>query len=209
MSLKRVCGYVDGFNLYYGIREKGWKHLYWIDPFTLVESLVTGTVDLHTVKYFTARIRHPDEKRKRQSAYLDALRAFGDSQVVYGQLSPRRRSCRKCKTNWTSYEEKMTDSAIAAHLVADAFLDRFDTAIMVGGDTDIIPAIRIVRTHFPEKTILAWYPPRRKNDAVGNSCHGSDTINHDHLAKALMPDQVEVGEGIVVERPSQWTSSSK
>ena len=209
MSKNRVIGYVDGFNLYYGIRAKGWKHLYWIDPCTLVGGLVSSAVDVVGVKYFTARVSHPKEKRERQTKYLDALRAFGDSEVVYGKLSPRSRSCRNCHAQWTSYEEKMTDSAIAAHLVADAFLDRFDTAIMVGGDTDVVPAIRIVRAHFPEKTILAWYPPRRKNDAVGHNCHGSDSINHNHLSVALMPNCVEVGNGVVVERPTRWPAPPK
>ena len=99
----------------------------------------------------------------------------------------------------------MTDSAIAAHLVADAFLGRFDTAILVGGDTDIVPAIKMVRTHFADKTLLAWYPPRRSNDAVGDLCHGADTIGHDHLAAAVMPDMVEVENGVFVERPDEWT----
>ncbi len=98
----------------------------------------------------------------------------------------------------------MTDSAIAAHLVADAFLGRFDTAILIGGDTDIVPAIKMVRAHFVDKTLLAWYPPKRSNDAVGDLCHGADSIGYDHLTAAVMPDRVQVDEGVFVDRPTEW-----
>ena len=29
--MKRVIVYIDGFNLYYGLRSKGWKWLYWLN----------------------------------------------------------------------------------------------------------------------------------------------------------------------------------
>ena len=29
--MDRVIVYVDGFNLYYGLRSKGWKRFYWLD----------------------------------------------------------------------------------------------------------------------------------------------------------------------------------
>ncbi|MFG0284042.1 MAG: NYN domain-containing protein [Phycisphaerales bacterium JB039] len=199
---------MDGFNLYYGIRERGWRDRYWIDPFRLVESLLVPPVDLVSVKYFTARVKRPKEKRERQTRFLDAVRS-GNSEIILGKFSERPRSCRQCGAEWLSHEEKMTDSAIAAHLVADAFLDRFDTAILVGGDTDIVPALKIVRTHFPRKALVAWYPPKRQNDAVGNLCDGFDTINYQHLTAALMPDTVTVAPGIAVVRPAEWARDSK
>jgi hypothetical protein len=29
--MKRVVAYVDGFNLYYGLRSKKWKWFYWLN----------------------------------------------------------------------------------------------------------------------------------------------------------------------------------
>ena len=29
--MSRVVAYVDGFNLYFGLRSKGWKKYYWLD----------------------------------------------------------------------------------------------------------------------------------------------------------------------------------
>ena len=28
---RRLIAYIDGFNLYFGLKEKGWKRYYWLD----------------------------------------------------------------------------------------------------------------------------------------------------------------------------------
>lgn len=99
----------------------------------------------------------------------------------------------------------MTDSAIASHLVADAFLSSFDTALLVGGDTDIIPAIKMVRRHFPEKQIEAWFPPRRKNQQVADACNDDASINGLHLERSQLPDQIAQPNGIILQRPESWS----
>ncbi len=205
MKKQRIAAFLDGFNLYNGIRDSRWKYLYWFDPAMLIRQLVAEDAEVVCVKYFTARVRRPDDKRKRQDAYLDAIRAHGNADIILGKFHNRPQQCRKCHVKWMSHEEKMTDSAIASHMVADAFLDTFDTAITVGGDTDIVPAIRMIRTHFPEKTILVWFPPRRKNQQIADICDGDGTINQFHLKKALMPDRIEVADGVMVERPKSWS----
>ena len=37
---RRVMVYVDGFNLYYGLRTKGWRRFYWLDMQALSENLL-------------------------------------------------------------------------------------------------------------------------------------------------------------------------
>ena len=29
--MERIVAYIDGFNLYYGMKEKGWKYFYWLN----------------------------------------------------------------------------------------------------------------------------------------------------------------------------------
>lgn len=149
-------------------------------------------------------MKQPDDKRRRQSAYLDALGALSSAEVILGKFYRNVIKCRKCKEEWFDYEEKMTDSAIAANLVADAFLDDFDMALLIGGDTDIVPAVRMVRRHFPRKRLEAWFPPNRKNQAVADECDDEGQITGAHLERAIMPDRVEVANGVYVERPAQW-----
>ncbi|MGB4726560.1 MAG: NYN domain-containing protein, partial [Thermogutta sp.] len=55
----RVMLYVDGFNLYFGLRTKGWKRYYWLDVQRLGEKLLRPNQSLVGVKYFTADIRGP------------------------------------------------------------------------------------------------------------------------------------------------------
>jgi hypothetical protein len=56
---ERVVGYIDGFNLYFGIRSKQWDRLLWLDPARLLENLLKPHQSLIAVKYFTARLSGP------------------------------------------------------------------------------------------------------------------------------------------------------
>lgn len=206
MAEQRVTAYVDGFNLYYGLRARGWGQYYWHDPYRLIEGLIRPGFRLVAVKYFTARVRQPDDKRRRQGAFLDALRAVSSVEIILGKFYRNHQRCNTCGHSWPSHEEKMTDSAIAANLVADSFLNVFDTAILVGGDTDIVPAVKMVRRHFPAKRLEVWFPPSRKNQEVADVCHDEGQINGAHLQAAMMPDRIEVAPGVIVERPVTWTA---
>jgi uncharacterized LabA/DUF88 family protein len=202
--VQRVLGYIDGFNLYYGLKARKWQRYYWLDPYRLVASgLGTGS-ELVAVKYFTARVKRPDDKRGRQTAFLDAIRAYSDAEVILGKYYEKPQWCLKCGARWKTHEEKMTDSAIAAHLVADAFLDRYDTAHLVGGDTDIVPAVKMVRRHFPAKRLIVFFPPKRKNQAVADVCHDEAVVGRDDLEACQMPDRIEVQSGVFVQRPATW-----
>lgn len=204
MGNLRVTAYVDGFNLYYGMRSKGWGHFYWIDPYVLIEQLMRPGFELKRVRYFTARVRQPDDKRARQSAYLDALNAISLAEPIFGKFYRKKQRCEACGVSRPTHEEKMTDSAIAANLVADAFRNDFDMALLVGGDTDIVPAIKMVRRHFPSKRLEVWFPPSRKNQEVADECDDEQQITGDHLRAAIMPDRIEVETGTFVERPDSW-----
>ena len=36
----RVMTYIDGFNLFFGLKSKGWRRYYWYDPRLLSEHLL-------------------------------------------------------------------------------------------------------------------------------------------------------------------------
>ena len=52
----QVAVYIDGFNLFYGMRSKGWKRFYWLDVYQLAENLLLSSQQLSIVRYFTAPI---------------------------------------------------------------------------------------------------------------------------------------------------------
>lgn len=70
---ERVISYIDGFNLYFGIKDSDSKHHLWLDLVALSKNLSMPFQDIVEVKYFTSRISGPGSKQRRQSVYLDAL----------------------------------------------------------------------------------------------------------------------------------------
>ncbi len=51
---QRVIAYIDGFNLYFGLKAMGWRRYYWLDLFKLSRNLLKTNQELVAVKYFTA-----------------------------------------------------------------------------------------------------------------------------------------------------------
>ena len=153
--MRRVCVYIDGFNLYFGLKSKNWKHYYWLDMRRLAESLLKPYQKLEFVRYFTSRISKnstsPD-KVKRQAIYLEVLQTLPDFAIHYGHYLQKQRKCRNCDKTWETYEEKMTDVNIAVQLLSDAQDDRFDTAIMISGDSDLTSPVSEVLRRYPSGT---------------------------------------------------------
>jgi hypothetical protein len=59
--MNRVVAYVDGFNLYFGLKEAHGRRFLWLDLQRLVVDLLQPDQHLHAVQYFTARIRDDPE----------------------------------------------------------------------------------------------------------------------------------------------------
>ena len=121
--MNRIVVYIDGFNLYYGLRSKGWRRYYWLDLCRLSQNLLRAKQRLVMVRYFTAGVLpepgDPD-KPTRQNAYLEALATLPDLRVHYGYHVPKQQHCSSCGAIWQTYEEKMTDVNIAVELLGDA-----------------------------------------------------------------------------------------
>jgi len=95
----RVGAFIDGFNLYYGLRTKGWRRYYWLNLQRLAENLLKPDQHLVFTKYFTARISStPDDphKNKRQATYLDALQTLPEFHLYFGKYFVTQQKCRRC-----------------------------------------------------------------------------------------------------------------
>ena len=57
-----------------------------------------------------------------------------------------------------SLEEKRTDVSIGIWMLDDAYQDRCDNLILVSGDSDLVPAVQMVKSRFPLKKILVYVP---------------------------------------------------
>ena len=203
----RVVVYIDGFNLYYGMRSKRWRRYYWLDLNRLAGRLLRPRQTLEGVKYFTARVI-PDagsvDKARRQNIYLEALGTLPNLDIHYGYYLPKMQRCSTCGTAWQTYEEKMTDVNIAVELLSDAYDDAFDTAIVISADSDLARPITTIRDRFPGKRVVVAFPPNRASKLLRSVAVASFTIGRDALRDSQLPERVVRLDGNIFTRPPEW-----
>ena len=116
----------------------------------------------------------------------------------------RRETRRKCGHTYTTHREKMTDVNIATELLSDAFTDRFDVALLISADSDLVGPIQRVRLLFPDKRVVVVFPPARHSNALKNIAHACLHLDRATLVKSVFPDQVVKPDGFVLHRPAEW-----
>lgn len=201
----RVIVYVDGFNLYFGLRTKGWKRYYWLDIHRLGENMLRAKQTLVAVKYFTADIRGPADKHRRQQTFLDALAAYRPNlSITRGHYLIKQKQCPCCACLFDIPEEKKTDVNISTEMVADAFLNRFDVAILVSGDSDLVPPIEAIRQHQPHKRVVVAFPPARSSEDLRRVAHAWFWINERKFRVSLLPNPVVKPNGHKLYKPLEW-----
>lgn len=206
--MQRVIAYIDGFNLFFGLRDKGWRRYYWLNPAALAGNLLKPGQHLLETHYFTARISaNPRDAGKhiRQQAYLEAIEATSGVRVHYGHYLTKTKQCLRCHASWQHHEEKMTDVQIAVKLLTDAFDDRYDTALLVSADSDLTPPVAAVKARFADKRIIMACPPQRQSKRLEAECHACLRLGRKTLQDSQFPDQLEKPDGFILARPAHWT----
>jgi uncharacterized LabA/DUF88 family protein len=200
----RVIAYIDGYNLYYGLRSKGWKRYYWLNVQETIKGLLKPGQVLVATNYFTTIVKRPEDKRRRQAVFLEALQTLDDFQIYYGHFLSDVIQCRQCGHTHRTHHEKMTDVNISVQLMTDAFRDLFDTALVVSGDSDLVGAVRAVRDLFRPKRVVIAFPPKRVSKALTQAADGHTHIGRDLLAKSVFPQTVTKPDGFRLRRPVEW-----
>lgn len=202
-KINRVVVYVDGFNLYFGMVESGLNNCKWLDINKLIADSITANQQVVAIKYFTSRVSNNPPKQKRQTLYLEALETTG-VKIIYGLYKAKEIECNNCGHAWQISNEKMTDVNIATHMLADAFTDIYDTAILISGDSDLVPPIKAVHQHFPNKAISVFFPPERHNNTVALAAKGSMILGRKKLMNNQFPNEVEKADGYKLKKPGEW-----
>jgi uncharacterized LabA/DUF88 family protein len=202
--MKRTIAYIDGFNLYFGMREKGWKKYYWLNLWKMCSSLLIHDQILVGVKYFTSRIQKPDDKRKRQSAYIKALQLTPRIDVFFGKYETLKIECQQCHFINDYSHEKMSDVQLSTQFLHDAASNKFDVAILVTGDRDIVPAMEMVKSDYLNKRIVVAFPPMRTCDDLRSVTHAYIHIVEKNLKDSLFPLTVQDMVGNSATCPTEW-----
>lgn len=209
LEMNRIIFLIDGFNLYHALSYKSDYHKYkWLDLRKLAGCVVKKTDQVKEIYYFTAYATWSPDKVKRHKLITSAYQDLG-IKVITGVFRSKGRKCSLChKTSWT-YEEKRTDVNIAIELFDLAMKDRFDTAIIVSGDSDLIPAIERVKTNFREKKVGLFIPIGRKAKELTKACDFRIKMKQMHLRTCQLNNPYMTKEKEKLIAPAGWTKSEE
>jgi len=201
---ERVIVYVDGFNIYFGMLEAGFHNCRWLNLKALVESFLAPNQDLVEIKYFTSRVSNNPDKQKRQSIYIEALESVG-IKIFYGHYQKDAIECNRCGNIWPKYNEKMTDVNIATQMLVDAYKDNYDMAMLISGDSDLVPPIKEIHANFNQKRVFVAFPPKRFNNSVDLVARGSLTIGRKRMVDCQFPSDIMKKDGYILRKPLGWS----
>jgi len=203
MTKKRINVYIDGFNLYHSTLQFSHPNYRWLNLLELSKRLINPkTEEIQTVYYFSALVTWKPEKAKKHLLYIHALRTVGVIDIL-GKFNPRDRRCPLCQRLYQAHEEKKTDINIAITLLGDAVLDKFDTALILSGDSDLAPVTTKLRQLYPEKKIGIIVPQNQSAMHLKQHADFFKKIQDRDLKKSLLPEQVTYN-GRTITAPIGW-----
>lgn len=203
LKKERVMFYIDGFNLYFGMIEAGIINCKWLDISKLALARIKQNQELVGVKYFTSNITNNPPKETRQRTYIDALETSGVI-IIRGKYESKKVNCEGCGKIWYRSNEKKTDVNIATNMIFDALQNKFDVAILISGDSDLIPAINMINNQFSPKIVSVAFPPNRHNKSVADAAMGSYILGRKQLIDCQFKAEVENANGFKLKKPSTW-----
>jgi len=211
---KRVIVYVDGFNLYYGVRHYiGAK---WLDLGALCRLLLPA-YDIREIKYFTAPVSSPPwdhQKSTRQQTYWRALRTNPHLTIIEGHFISNPAQVRPLSpipggpatVTIMKTEEKGSDVNIATHLLVDAFDDRFDVAAVISNDSDLAPPIEVTRVRFG-RDVIVFNPhqgkPKRPSRRLQQVATQVRDLRRGPVCSSQFPDVMTDAQGTIT-KPVGW-----
>jgi len=208
----RCMFFFDGFNLYHSLvaesivnkkRVQKYKNYKWLDLYKLAQLFVKKSDIITKVYYFSAYATWLPGPMKRHKMLVRALQHSG-VKVVLGEFKEKDKFCNICKRWFKTKEEKQTDVNIALYLFREALLDRYDRSFLVTVDSDMLPAVELVKKTFPGKEIYLLTPVGRGSKALKNACDFRMRIKEKHLQSSQFPRVVTLVDGAILEKPKEW-----
>jgi hypothetical protein len=201
--------YVDGFNLYYGaVRGTPFK---WLDIRRLCEVLLPRN-DIREVQYFAAIVKDAPWdplQSTRQQTFIRALETT-NVDVHYGSFlrkvvkmplaNPVAGGPRMVEVIKT--EEKGSDVNLAALMVAHGFQDRYEAAVVMSNDSDLVQPIKIVQSELGLPVGLLNPHPKFAYELAQVAAFRKP-IRKGVLAACQLPNTLQDARGTIT-KPRQW-----
>jgi uncharacterized LabA/DUF88 family protein len=135
---ERISIFIDGSNLYYSLHDLKVEKI----DFSKFVNMLKKDRLLVSVFYYNAPLDISVDSKKYwdQQKFFDALRRIPGFNVVLARLRKH-----KNEDGSFEFEVKGDDIYLAVDLVSGAYENLYDTALIVSGDEDFVPAIRKVQ----------------------------------------------------------------
>jgi hypothetical protein len=105
-------------------------------------------------------------------------------------------------------EEKGSDVNLASHLVRDALIGRFEQALVISNDTDLVEPIRIAAIRAPVGIVA---PRRHKTGEAPVPSPSLERVasfvlylDNTHLARSQFADPLTLENGKIIRKPPSW-----
>ena len=202
--MERVIAYVDGNSLYSGLCSKGWQRFLWLDVRALAGRCLNPGQELVMTHYFAELVEGPEEERRRQAVYLEALRTLPDFRGHYVPYLSETIRCRGCGREVPVHIVKMTPVELATELLADAALDRFDAALLFSAEGSLAGPVATARRLGRHRPITVVFPPGLRALALEEAASGVLHVGNRELAGSLFPNTVTRKGDAPLRRPEEW-----
>lgn len=214
--MNRTSFLIDGFNLYHSVKKAsydlglGGNGTRWLDIRSLCKSLlyiIGNNAQIEEIYYFSALAKHLEAKKPdvtvRHRNYISCLE---DTNIIV-ELHRFKKSpttCLKCNQTFNRREEKETDVALSVRLLELFHLDKCDTAAIVTGDTDIVPAVKTAQKLFPHKKVVFLLPYKRHNKELAALTGAHVDLSSLSYTKHQFSDPFIMKKGRTINKPSSW-----
>ena len=215
----RAAFFIDGFNLYHSLaayaKEVGDHSLKWLDLIGLAKGSlheVGGSSELRSLHYFTALPEHlylADPGRlRRHRTYLRALTAHGSLRpsIILGRIAQQQVQVRTASAEITGsiWREKGTDVALAMALLREASKGDMDEAVIVSGDADYLPAVKVFREMYPDIGLRFAFPRGRASKELLREAPNSFTLTSAAYLSHRLPERIRLPSGKFLHCPAEW-----
>ena len=205
----RTIVYVDGFNLYYGaVKDTPYK---WLNIEKYFHRLRRHD-EIIQIHYFTAMI--DVATRQNQRIYLRALETLPKVSITLGRFKDKEIVCKVKECDYLGSkkflrpEEKRTDVAIGVQMLDDAYQDRCDNSVLVTGDSDLVPAVQMLKANFPQKKVILYIPSRNPKRGAAVELRSvvdrARILPFNLIERSQFPQRINDGFGGFIEKPGEW-----
>ena len=210
LLLIRTNVYIDGFNFYYrALRQTSFR---WLDIGKLARLLLPQH-QIELIRYFTARIdkRHGDPTQpQRQQAYLRALGTIPHLTIHYGHFLPQRKlrplaqqpASGPRTVEILDTQEKGSDVNLASYLLLDGFENKFDLAVVISNDSDLVTPIEMARIKLG-KQVGVIDPRSKRSFELRKAASWYRHLRQGPMRASLFPDTLSDTQGPITNPTEQ------